>query len=83
MSLDLIGRIHDNPEIALRMKFEAASAPESIRIKAATYDRWRGRSWSAPRLDRLRRENGSAESLPPAAAGRVGGAGSFSSRSAP
>jgi len=53
MSLDLIGRIRDNPAIALRLRFEGrAPDPESMRLKAAAYDVWEGRSWRLVRSGR-------------------------------
>lgn len=59
MSLDLIGRIRGNAEIALRMRFEGRPPDaESLRLKASAYDVWEGRSWKQlPQgrlLDRLR-----------------------------
>ena len=39
MSLDLIGRIRDNRQIAMRLSFTGASSPPAaMRFKAATYD---------------------------------------------
>jgi transglutaminase-like putative cysteine protease len=60
MSLDLIGRIRDNPEVALRLRFAGEHpSPESLRLKASTFDLWQGRSWRAsPRARRLVRETG-------------------------
>jgi transglutaminase-like putative cysteine protease len=46
MSLDLIGRIRDNRQIAMRLTFSGKSAPPgAMRFKAATYDIWQGRTW--------------------------------------
>ncbi len=46
MSLDLIGRIRDNREIAMRLAFDGVSSPPgAMRFKAATYDVWEGRTW--------------------------------------
>ena len=46
MSLDLIGRIRENTAVALRLApARQTPRPESIRLKAATYERWEGRSW--------------------------------------
>jgi len=46
LSLDLIGRIRDNPAIALRVRFDGRYPdPERMRFKAATYEAWEGRSW--------------------------------------
>lgn len=53
MSLDLIGRIRDNREIAMRLSFTGRTAPPGMmRFKAATYDVWKGRTWR--RSDRAR-----------------------------
>jgi len=62
MSLDLIGRIRDNPTIAARLTFEGrAPDPRSMRLKAAGYDIWEGRSWRRIRGGQnLRRERGVA-----------------------
>ena len=61
MSLDLIGRIRDNPEIALRIRFEGQhGSPALVRLKASVYDRWDGRAWRQVRGGRLgRRDPGS------------------------
>lgn len=61
MSLDQIGRIRDNPSIALRLRFEGRFPnPEAMRLKAAAYDVWEGRSWRQARGGRERgREAGS------------------------
>ncbi len=61
MSLDLIGRIRDNREIAMHLFFAGEPNPQgAMRFKAATYDLWEGRSWrrSAParRIARSPRE---------------------------
>ncbi len=46
MSLDLIGRIRDNRQIAMRLTFAGNPAPPgAMRFKAATYDVWQGRTW--------------------------------------
>ncbi|MCB1009728.1 MAG: DUF3488 domain-containing protein, partial [Acidobacteria bacterium] len=46
MSLDLIGRIRGNPEIALRVELAGRHpAPGTLRLKAATYEVWEGRRW--------------------------------------
>lgn len=46
MSLDLIGRIRDNREIAMRLVFHGSTSPPgAMRFKAATYDVWQGRTW--------------------------------------
>ena len=46
MSLDLIGRIRDNPAIALRMRLTGRfPEPAAMRFKAAAYDVWEGRRW--------------------------------------
>ncbi len=53
MSLDLIGRIRDNREVALHLFFAGEPSPPGVmRFKAATYDIWEGRSWQ--RSGRLR-----------------------------
>ena len=58
MSLDLIGRIRDNREVALRLELAGRyPPPERLRFKAATYDRWEGRTWRRSRGARtLRRD---------------------------
>jgi len=60
MSLDLIGRIRDNPEIAARLDFQGRYPnPANLRLKAAAYDVWEGRAWQRIRSGRvLRRERG-------------------------
>jgi transglutaminase-like putative cysteine protease len=46
MSLDLIGRIRGNEQIAMRIEFGGrTNPPGAMRFKAATYDVWEGRSW--------------------------------------
>jgi len=46
MSLDLIGRIRGNPEIALRIELAGRHpVPGTLRLKAATYEVWEGRRW--------------------------------------
>ena len=46
MSLDLIGRIRENGAVALRLELaRQAPRPETMRLKAATYERWEGRAW--------------------------------------
>jgi transglutaminase-like putative cysteine protease len=46
MSLDLIGRIRNNEQVAMRLTFAGrTSAPGAMRFKAATYEIWEGRSW--------------------------------------
>jgi len=61
MSLDGIGRIRENPEIALRLRFRGRHAdPAGMRLKASAYDEWEGRSWRRVREAReLRRDRGS------------------------
>jgi len=61
MSLDGIGRIRENPEIALRLRFRGRhSDPAGMRLKASAYDEWEGRSWRRVREAReLRRDRGS------------------------
>jgi protein-glutamine gamma-glutamyltransferase len=75
MSLDLIGRIRGNSEIALRMRFEGRPPdPQSLRLKASAYDVWEGRSWrQLPQGELLDRQRGSdavrlADSRPVASA---------------
>ncbi|MEO8276584.1 MAG: DUF3488 and transglutaminase-like domain-containing protein [Thermoanaerobaculia bacterium] len=58
MSLDLIGRIRDNREIAMRLNFTGATAPPgAMRFKAATYDIWEGRTWRRSERARTLRRN--------------------------
>ena len=58
MSLDLIGRIRDNRQIALRLAFTGAtSPPPAMRFKAATYDVWQGRTWRRSGAARTLRRN--------------------------
>jgi transglutaminase-like putative cysteine protease len=46
MSLDLIGRIRDNQQVAMRLAFTGRTPPPgAMRFKAATYDLWEGRRW--------------------------------------
>jgi hypothetical protein len=46
MSLDLIGRIRSNPQVALRLERAGRfPSPAGMRFKAATYDLWEGRTW--------------------------------------
>ena len=47
MSLDLIGRIRDNPRIAARVRLDGVHPnPAGLRLRAATYEVWQGRSWA-------------------------------------
>lgn len=57
MTLDLIGRLRANPEIALRVTFEGRTPPPpALRLKAAAYEAWEGRTWRpAPGGRALRR----------------------------
>jgi hypothetical protein len=58
MSLDLIGRIRDNRQIAMRLSFTGASSPPAaMRFKAATYDVWQGRTWRRSGVSRALRRN--------------------------
>ncbi len=58
MSLDLIGRIRDNRQIAMRLTFSGQPAPPgAMRFKAATYDVWEGRTWRRSARDRTLRRN--------------------------
>lgn len=58
MSLDLIGRIRDNRQIAMRLSFSGQSAPPgAMRFKAATYDLWEGRTWRRSARSRTLRRN--------------------------
>ena len=46
MSLDLIGRIRDNPEVALRFRAAGRTPqPETLRLKATVFELWEGRTW--------------------------------------
>jgi transglutaminase-like putative cysteine protease len=50
MSLDLVGRIRGNPRVALRVELAGRVPPPAIlRLKAATFDVWEGRSWRRSR----------------------------------
>jgi transglutaminase-like putative cysteine protease len=57
LTLDLIGRLRANPEIALRVTFEGRTPPPAaLRLKAAAYEAWEGRTWRpAPGNRTLRR----------------------------
>ena len=58
MSLDLIGRIRDNRQIALRLAFSGTTSPPgAMRFKAATYDVWQGRTWRRSKTSRTLRRN--------------------------
>lgn len=58
MSLDLIGRIRDNRQIAMRLAFTGPSRPPGeMRFKAATYDVWQGRTWRRSETSRVLRRN--------------------------
>ena len=58
MSLDLIGRIRDNRQIAMRLTFSGNPAPPgAMRFKAATYDVWQGRTWRRSGNSRTLRRN--------------------------
>lgn len=73
MSLDLIGRIRDNPQVALRVELAGRHPkPDLLRLKAATYERWEGRTWRrSPGARTLRRDplQGSYALAPGPAAG--------------
>lgn len=59
MSLDLIGRIRNNPEIALRLELSGRHPPpETLRLKAATYEIWEGRRWRRTEGRATVRKNG-------------------------
>mgnify|MGYP001578059808 CR=1 FL=1 len=46
MSLDLIGRIRDNRQVAMRLAFTGRTSPPGLmRFKAASYEIWEGRTW--------------------------------------
>lgn len=46
MSLDLIGRIRDNPEIAARIRLDGVHPNAgALRLRAGSYEAWQGRSW--------------------------------------
>jgi transglutaminase-like putative cysteine protease len=57
MTLDLIGRLRANPEIALRVTLEGRTPPPvALRLKAAAFEAWEGRTWRpAPGARSLRR----------------------------
>ena len=58
MSLDLIGRIRDNRQIAMRLGFTGETGPpETMRFKAATYDVWQARTWRRSDRGRTLRRN--------------------------
>jgi protein-glutamine gamma-glutamyltransferase len=64
MSLDLIGRIRDNPAIAARIVLEGVYGnPQSLRLKAAAYDVWEGRSWKQTRGGQERRRDPASGSV--------------------
>jgi len=58
LTLDLIGRLRANPEIALRVTLEGRTPPPpAMRLKAAVYEAWEGRTWRpAPGSRALRRQ---------------------------
>ena len=58
MSLDLIDRIRGNRQVAMRLELAGRyPPPDRLRLKAATYDRWEGRTWRRSRGVRtLRRD---------------------------
>jgi len=59
MSLDLIGRIRGNPEVALRIELAGRHpAPGTLRLKAATYEAWEGRRWRRSDSQGTLRKNG-------------------------
>lgn len=59
MSLDLIGRIRGNPEVALRIELAGRHpAPAMLRLKAATYEVWEGRRWRRSDSQATLRKNG-------------------------
>ncbi|MEO8196553.1 MAG: DUF3488 and transglutaminase-like domain-containing protein [Thermoanaerobaculia bacterium] len=73
MSLDLIGRIRDNRQIAMRLTFSGASSPPgAMRFKAATYDIWQGRTWRRSGVSRTLRRNPREGSFRLASADRAG-----------
>lgn len=75
MSLDLIGRIRDNRQIAMRLAFTGTTPPPgAMRFKAATYDVWQGRTWRRSGPSRTLRRNpreGSFRLAPGARSGTV------------
>ncbi len=58
MSLDLIGRIRGNREVAMRVELDGEHPPPGeMRFKARVYEGWEGRTWTpAPGVRQLRAE---------------------------
>ena len=59
INLDLIGRLRENREIALRLQLEGRVPPDParMRFKAGAYEEWAGRTWKpAPGARRLLRQ---------------------------
>jgi len=59
INLDLIGRLRESREVALRVRFDGRHPdPTSIRFKAGAYEAWAGRTWRlAPGARRLLKES--------------------------
>lgn len=59
MTLDGIGRIRTNEEVALRIRYESSPPAEhEMRYKGATYDLFQGSSWLGAKLQPERLERG-------------------------
>jgi len=58
INLDLIGRLRENREIALRLDLEGRYPnPGAMRFKAGSYEAWAGRTWrTAPGARRIRKQ---------------------------
>lgn len=73
MSLDLIGRIRDNRQIAMRLAFTGTTPPPgAMRFKAATYDVWQGRTWRRSGTSRTLRRHPRESSFRLAQGARAG-----------
>ncbi|HEX6201973.1 MAG TPA: DUF3488 and transglutaminase-like domain-containing protein, partial [Thermoanaerobaculia bacterium] len=59
VSLDSIGRLRDNREVALRLDYRGAGPRREVRLKGGTYERFRSGQWlRAPRSPRRRAAGG-------------------------
>ena len=71
MTLDRIGRMRSNPEVALRLSFEGRyPAPAALRLRGAVYEGWEGRSWKPAPGGRMLRGEGPPTGLLLLAPGR-------------
>jgi transglutaminase-like putative cysteine protease len=76
INLDLIGRLRENREVAMRLRFEGRVPPDpaTMRFKAGAYEEWAGRTWKpAPGARRLARRGpeDTFQIAPGAAVGRA------------